>query len=103
MEVAASPKSPSPGPNGAASAPLPVVEASRLVDYLVVMLEATLGATRQELEFPGSLLSSAQYPDTVSRCSRFAADSQVALYLHKDLVPPSELQNGDVDTGASAV
>jgi hypothetical protein len=99
MEIAASPKSPSSGLNGVTPDQVQVVEPGRIVDYLAIILEATLGATQSELERPGSLLSSSHYNDTVLRCTRFATDTQVALYVHKNLAHSSPLQNGDVGHG----
>ncbi|GAB1316626.1 dynein heavy chain, partial [Madurella fahalii] len=97
MEAVASPQSPSPGTNGVSNAPFAAVDPVRVVDHLTVLLEAALGATRSELEAPGSLLSSTRYPDTLQRCTRFALDAQVALYVQKDLVPTDSLENGNVD------
>ncbi|KAK0701769.1 dynein heavy chain, N-terminal region 1-domain-containing protein [Lasiosphaeria miniovina] len=95
----------SPGPgsgtngntNGIASTPFATIDPARVVEHLAVLLEAALGATRDELEAPGSLLSKARYSDTVQRCSRFALDVQVALYIQKDLAPTNSLKNGNSD------
>jgi dynein heavy chain 1, cytosolic len=97
MEAVATPPATSPGTNGVATAPFAAVDPSRVVDHLAVLLEAALGATRTELEAPGSLLSKARYPDTLQRCTRFAVDTQVALYIQQDLVPTDRLENGDTD------
>ncbi len=93
METVAPPPAASPGPNGVAAAPFASVDPARVVDHLAVLLEATLGATRTELEAPGSLLSRTRYHDTLQRCTRFAQDAQVALYIQKDLLP-NTLENG---------
>ncbi|KAJ4294876.1 dynein heavy chain [Collariella sp. IMI 366227] len=53
MEAGASSSSPSPGPNGVATTPFAAVDPARVVDHVTVLLEAALGATRQELEAPG--------------------------------------------------
>ncbi|KAK3294055.1 dynein heavy chain, N-terminal region 1-domain-containing protein [Chaetomium fimeti] len=100
MEAAVSPPATSPGANGVATTPFAAVDPVRVVDHLGVVLEAALGATRTELEAPGSLLSETRYHDTLQRCNRFAVDSQVALYIQKDLVPTDTLEDGDVDDGA---
>ncbi|CAK7266377.1 dynein heavy chain [Sporothrix epigloea] len=61
---------------------------ARVVDHLAAVLEAALGATREELDAPGSILSKTRYADTIQRCSRFAHEPQaVSLYIQKDLVP----------------
>ncbi|KAI9851336.1 MAG: hypothetical protein M1838_003977 [Thelocarpon superellum] len=81
----------SPGANGAPPAPSspfpPIgINPSRVVDYLVELLQITLGASRADLEGPGSLLSAARHADTVQRCTRFAAEAQMVLYVQKDVV-----------------
>ncbi|KAL2021078.1 hypothetical protein VTK56DRAFT_7497 [Thermocarpiscus australiensis] len=100
MEAVAPPQVPSPGPNGAATASFAAVDPVRVVDHLTALLEAALGATPAELEAPGSLLSRARYPDTLQRCTRFALDAQVALYIQKDQVPTDSLENGNGDEHA---
>ncbi|KAI9886106.1 MAG: Dynein heavy chain, cytoplasmic [Watsoniomyces obsoletus] len=66
-----------------------------LVEYLINVLQVTLGASPKHLETHGSLLSLVNYPDTIQRCSRFARESQVALYVQKDLVSPKETNGVD--------
>ncbi|KAK4163181.1 dynein heavy chain, cytoplasmic [Cladorrhinum sp. PSN259] len=91
MEAVVSPTTAaSSGTNGVASTPFAAVDPVRVVDHLKVLLEAALGATRKELEAPGSLLSKDRYPDTLQRCTRFALDSQTSLYIQKDLAPTAE-------------
>lgn len=99
MEAVASPQTPSPGTNGAASASFASVDPVRVVEHLTTLLEAALGATRRELESPGSLLSKARYQATVDRCTRFALDTQVALYIQKELAPTTGLTNGEFEPG----
>lgn len=99
MDAVAPPQSLAPGPNGVASSPFPAVDPARIVEHLVVLLEAALGATRHELEAPGSLLSKSRHSETVLRCSRFASESQVALWIQKDLAPTSQLENGAAEHG----
>ena len=96
MDLVASP--PDAGPattNGVANSTFAAVDPARVIDHLAVLLEATLGATRDELEATGSLLSKARYPDTIQQSTRFATDSQVALYIQKDLAPANALTNGN--------
>lgn len=91
MEAVVSPATTGPsGTNGVASTPFAAVDPVRVVDHLTVLLQAALGAIRTELEAPGSLLSTARYPDTLQRCTRFALDAQVSLYIQKDLAPSTE-------------
>lgn len=88
----------SPGANGDGPPAFIAIDPSLVVDYLVSIITITLGATRADLESPGSLLSKANYTDTLQRCTRFASDVQVALYIQKETVPTSpELPDGPVD------
>ena len=104
MDAVAPPPPPPPGTNGGvATAAFAAVDPVRVVDHLVALLEAALGATRTELEAPGSLLSKTRYPDTLQRCTRFAVDVQVALYVQKDLVSADATENGDTDARAAPV
>lgn len=100
MEAVAPPQTPSPGANGVPPTPFGVNPA-RVVDHLTALLEAALGATRAELEGPNSLLHKSRYADTVHRCTRFASDALVALYIQKDLAPATSLENGTTDQGMS--
>ncbi|KAL3439245.1 dynein heavy chain, cytoplasmic [Aspergillus tetrazonus] len=74
----------------------PLVDADAVVEYLADVLRVTLGALRSELENTGSLLSKTKYSETAQRCLRFASESQVALYVQKDLVA-SDHTNGTAD------
>lgn len=98
MEVA-SPQE--PGANGVAAAPFPSVDPARVVEHLAAVCEVALGATREDLEAPGSLLHKTRYADTVQRCTRFATDTQTTLYIQKDLNPSSTVQNGDDEPSMS--
>ena len=83
-------------PNGAPTAPAPpAVDPDAIVKYLSSVLEVTLGATREELEDEGSLLHEASIDDTISRCTRFALESQDSLYVLKKA--PVAQQNGQVN------
>lgn len=85
MEVA----SPGQGANGHAlsSTATSIIDPNVVVQHLVDLLEITLGASSEDLRANGSLLSDLKKVDTVQRCTRFASDSQVALYVQKDVVP----------------
>lgn len=73
-----------------------LVDSNAIIQYLTEVLQVTLGALKTELESTGSLLSKTKYSETVQRCTRFASESQVALYVQKDLVA-SEEANGTED------
>jgi dynein heavy chain 1 len=78
--------SPSPSANGANGlAAFPTIDLNLVVEYLASVLEITLGASRRDLECIGSLLSKSRHADTVQRCTRFASEAQVALYVQKDI------------------
>lgn len=59
------------------------VEARAIVTYLSDVLKVTLGATEEELSSSGSLLHTSSLDDTLARCTRFALEGQVALYVLK--------------------
>jgi len=80
--LVASPGPASPKPNGTDTF---AIDPSIIVEYLASVLEITLGATRKELENSGSLLSPESRIHTIQRCSRFASENQVALYVTKDI------------------
>ena len=88
----------SPSTNGLATTTFPTVDPNIIVEYLASVLETTLGASRRDLEKNGSLLSKSQSSDTVQRCTRFATESQLVLYVQKLVTP---LQEGDVLDGVS--
>ena len=96
MEVA------TPGvPNGMPTTDTTVVDSATVIQYLTEVLQVTLGALKSELESAGSLLSDAKYHETAQRCMRFASESQVALYVQKDISAAVET-NGDAEgTGKS--
>ena len=91
----------SPGVNGIQSpdAPSnPSLDPQIIFDYLTEVLSANLGASKSDLEAPGSLLSTSATSDTLQRCQRFAAESHPGLYVQKtsvDAQPESEAVNGD--------
>ena len=84
----------SPGVNGQIPSPdLVAINPEVIVQYLVDLLEITLGALKEDLERVGSLLSEARRHDTIQRCTKFASESQVALYVLKDVVLPDQLDD----------
>ena len=84
--------------------PLPTstIDPDLVVRHLIDLLEITLGASNEDLEGDGSLLSPAKRQDTVQRCTRFASESQVALYVQKDIANidvPNGFTNGSTQEG----
>lgn len=73
-----------------------------IVEYLASVLEITLGATRTELEQSGSLLSPDSRSHTIQRCSRFALENQLALYVTKDIVSTGGL-DGVIDDSSTVL
>lgn len=103
MDAVASPLS--PGANGTspvAASALGTVEPSLVLEYLAAVVSIALGSTREELERTGSLLSPELHDDTLQRCSRFASDSQVALYIQKEASVPENAPD-DLDGEGMAV
>jgi dynein heavy chain 1, cytosolic len=82
-------------PNGVAKDVF-AVDPILIVEHLANIIEITLGATRKDLENANSLLSKSRYQDTISRCTRFASENQVALYVTKDIASAGEL-DGSLD------
>nr|POE72457.1 dynein heavy chain, cytoplasmic [Quercus suber] len=76
-------------PNPPASTP---VDPQSIIQYLSGVLQATLGATKEELADVGSLLHASVLQDTILRCTRFALEPQIALYVLKQ--SSDTLQNG---------
>ncbi|KAH9904137.1 cytoplasmic dynein heavy chain [Xylariomycetidae sp. FL2044] len=98
MMETASPLGPqSPGTNGVAPSSFVTIDPAVIVNHLVSVISITLGATRDELQNPESLLSETNYSDTVQRCSRFATDSQVVMYIQKDIKPTDDVPDGPAD------
>lgn len=84
-------------PNGVSAAEATaLVDSGAVIQYLTEVLQVTLGAQKSELESDGSLLSESRYNDTLQRCTRFASESQVALYVQKDIVAAEET-NGEAE------
>ncbi|KAF2143585.1 uncharacterized protein K452DRAFT_224111 [Aplosporella prunicola CBS 121167] len=76
-----------PGANGIQPPPkaptATTIDPQLIVDHLAKVLSVTLGAAEDELAAPGSLLSESVIADTLQRCTRFALESQVALYVQR--------------------
>lgn len=87
-------------PNGASTPETAaLVDSGAVIQYLTEVLQVTLGAQRSELESAGSLLSESRYNETLQRCTRFASEAQVALYVQKDIVAVEET-NGETEDQA---
>ncbi|GME34113.1 ATPase AAA+ type core [Neofusicoccum parvum] len=59
------------------------IDPQLIVDHLTKVLSVTLGASEEDLAAPGSLLSEPLLQDSLQRCTRFALESQVALYVQR--------------------
>ena len=95
---------PGQGANGEVTPPtLPTtIDSGLLVRHLINLLELTLGASIDDLECKGSLLSEAKKSDTIQRCLRFASEAHLALYVQKDTVSAegsNALSNGHEHSG----
>ena len=86
----------SPGVNGHPPPfdSLVAIDPNLVVQHLTDLLEVTLGASKEDLERSGSLLSESRKQETIQRCTRFASESQVALYVQKISIA-AEQSNGD--------
>lgn len=78
---------------------LVTIDPDKVVEHLAAVVTIALGATHEDLEREGSLLSPENYADTVQRCTRFASDSQVALYIQKEVVLGANIADGPLDNG----
>lgn len=101
MEVSSPAAVQSPGANGVAPAPFPTIDPERIVDHLAAVCQIALGASKEDLEQPGNLLHKSRYAETVSRCTRFANDTQNVLYIQKDIAHSSTVENGSDTAGES--
>ena len=94
----------SPGANGVPSTnSFTSIDPNLVVEHLTDVLEVTLGASRLDLEASGSLLSKSRRSDTIQRCTRFASESQVALYVQKDLVSANQANGTNSVNGSSGM
>lgn len=87
MEVVA------PGANGHTPAAVAALSPETVGQHLADLLEVTLGASLEELEAPGSLFSPSRKAETLQRAARFASESQVALYVQRNIVNPEKSGN----------
>ena len=79
--------------------PQSTINPQTVVEHLIDVLLVTLGALKKDLESVGSLLSKSKYSETVQRCSRFASESQVALYAQKDIAASDQVNGTEDDSG----
>jgi len=95
VDAAAVPPSSTPNPvtNGVSTQHY-AIHPRRVVEYLCALLEAALGATQDEFNAPGSILSESMRGTVETRCLRFASDTVPALYIQKEIVPISSVENG---------
>lgn len=98
MEVA-TPGVTTNGLGAAATQVVPAADPNAVVQYLTDVLQVTLGASKRDLEATGSLLSSAKYSETVQKCTRFASESQMALYVQQDIFGAEEPNGTEKDDG----
>lgn len=87
--------------NGLSPPPFPTIEPERVLEHLTSVCQIALGASKEDLEQPGNLLHGARYSETISRCTRFANDSQNVLYIQKDIAASSAVDNGGDTAGES--
>lgn len=102
MEVSPPPAQiPAAATNGGSTpvSSFPAIEPERVVEHLAAVCQVALGAARDELEQPGNLLHKSRYSETVSRCTRFANDTQNVLYIQKDIAHSSVIENGAETAG----
>ncbi|OAG20310.1 hypothetical protein CC77DRAFT_1020822 [Alternaria alternata] len=91
-------------PNGSIRTPSPSppsIDPQIIVDHLEKVLDVSLGASKEDLFAPGSLLSSAKLQDTLQRCARFASEGQSALYIVKDRADEPRIDGMDGANGAT--
>jgi len=84
-------RTPSPTP--------PAIDPQIIVDHIERVLEATLSASSTDLRSPGSLLSPAKLQDTLQRCTRFALETQPAIYVVKERVAETRIDGADATNG----
>lgn len=89
-------------PNGSIRTPSPSppsIDPQIIVDHLEKVLDVSLGASKEDLFAPGSLLSSTKLQDTLQRCARFASEGQSALYVVKDRADEPRIDGMDGANG----
>lgn len=75
-----------PGANGHTPAAAAAMSPETVGQHLTDLLEVTLGASLEDLEGPQSLFSPSREAETLQRFARFASESQVALYVQKNII-----------------
>lgn len=97
---------PLPGASNGISTPTtpppPTFDPQVLVDHLANLVTVTLGASGPELEREPSLLSPSERDATIQRVSRFAAETQAALYVRKDVEAETTTTNGTNGTNGAS-
>lgn len=88
------PGAPDNGISSPATPPPATFDPQILVDHLASLVIVTLGASSDELEREPSLLAPSEHEGTLQRVSRFAAESQAALYVRKDVQTDTAATNG---------
>ena len=93
----------SPGANGhVQSSTTPgAIDPDAVIRHLADLLEVTIGASREDLERHGSMLSVGKRNDTIQRCTRFATEPQVALYVQKTTRESQQINGDQSISGAS--
>lgn len=89
----------------AAKQPAPTstsIDPQLIVDHLTKVLSVTLGASEEDLSAPGSLLSEPLLADTLQRCTRFALESQVALYVQRVIGDHEQTEGTNGSEGSSS-
>jgi dynein heavy chain 1 len=81
----------------------PTIDPQVILDHLARVLKVTLGASEEDLSSSGSLLSPARLQDTLQRCTRFALESQEAIYVQKDVVESGRLDRLEASQGSNVV
>ncbi|KMU78781.1 dynein heavy chain [Coccidioides immitis RMSCC 3703] len=79
----------------------PTTDPTIVVQHLAEVLQGTLGALRKDLESTGSLLSTSKYSETLQRCSRFASESQTAIYAHKEVAEVEDTNGTEEEPSSS--
>lgn len=101
MEVSSPPPQGMTANGGISPPPFPTIEPERVLEHLISVCQIALGASKEDLEAPGNLLHAVRYSETISRCTRFANDSQNVLYIQKDIAASSAVDNGGDTAGES--
>lgn len=96
MESLLAPSTPPSNGVSTGGGAFPVLDTNALLEHIGKLLEVTLGASWKDLESFGSLFSPARLAETTTKVNRFGTESQLALYVQKDILPPDGL-DGVID------